>query len=306
MKVSIIIPVYNEAKVIGSCLENLANQTVKCEIILVDDGSTDATASKIKDQRSKIKEFILLGQNHLGPGAARNLGAGKASGDILVFVDADMEFEGDFIAKLTAPIIAGKTVGTFSQDEYLLNSDNPLARCWNLNLGRKADRMEPRDFAAKGNPIYQFGKSLWQKTEGSRVTFEKDKSHVFRAILKNEFKKVDGFDTTIGYTDDWSLSQKLGVMATVAHGAKYYHRNPETYSEVWQQARWFGKNEFLTRNIVRRFYNLFRYNIIFSVINGAIGVMKFREQSYLLFKIVYDTAVFTSVCESFFIKDKFK
>lgn len=283
MKVSIIIPVYNEEKTIGSCSESLSKQTVKCEIIVIDDGSTDNSRSVVSSQKS----VALLQQNHQGPGAARNLGASKATGEILVFVDADMEFEPDFIEKLVAPILASQELllrdqilGTFSKEEYLLNSDNVLARCWNLNLGRRADKMLPDNYP--------------------------DTQAVFRAILKKEFDKVGGFDTRVGYTDDWSLSRKLGIMATVAPGAKYYHRNPETFSEIWRQARWFGKNEFLTGNLVRKFYNFLRYFPPLAVVKGIWGVIRFNEPKFLPFKIVFDTAVFVSICQSFVSQEKYK
>lgn len=263
MKVSVIIPVYNEEKVIESCLNSLAKQTITLEVIVVDDGSTDGSG-----------KYATFKQNHLGPGAARNLGASRASGDILVFVDADMEFEPDFIEKLIKPIEKKQTIGTFSKDEYLLNKENAWARYWNLNLGREAERMIDREEYANGSPV-------------------------FRAILKSEFDKVGGFNTKIGYTDDWSLSKKLGVLAQVAPGAKYYHRNPETLQEVWTQARWFGKNEFLTKSFIRKLLNLFRYCPFWAI-------FKIANPNFFIFKLVYNSAVFTSVFLSFFQEQKAK
>lgn len=247
---------------IESCLASLAKQTVKCEVIVVDDGSTDNSG-----------KFATYKQSHQGPGAARNLGTNKATGDILVFVDADMEFEKDFIAKLTAPIISGKSIGTFSKEEYLLNKDSALARYWNLNLGRRATKMHPDNYP--------------------------DTQPVFRAILKEKFDSVGGFNSAVGYTDDWSLSRKLGILATAAPGAKFYHRNPETYSEVWRQARWFGKNEFLTKNFIRKLFNLFRYF-------PGWAIFRLYDLTYFLFTLVYNSAVFTSVLLSFVGEKKFK
>ena len=90
MKISVIIPTYNEESVILDCLRSLASQSLKdFEIIVVDDGSTDTTVEKLED-------VMVLHQNHLGAGAARNLGAKQAKGDILVFVDADMTFDRNF------------------------------------------------------------------------------------------------------------------------------------------------------------------------------------------------------------------
>src|SRR3990172_2188424 len=121
MTVSVIIPTYNEDNVILDCLASLGDQTYDdIEIIVVDDGSGDKTVSRLESyglrvtglmkrtrnaKRATPKPIKLLIQNHKGPGAARNLGASKAKGEILVFVDADMTFDKDFLNKLVEPIV---------------------------------------------------------------------------------------------------------------------------------------------------------------------------------------------------------
>jgi len=124
VKISVIIPIYNEASVIDACLQSLSKQTYRdLEIIVVDDGSTDGTLSNIRGVK-------LLKQEHEGPGAARNLGVKESLGEIIVFVDADMVFKEDFIEKLIKPITGGVTKGTFSKDEYVSNWNSVWARCW--------------------------------------------------------------------------------------------------------------------------------------------------------------------------------
>ena len=92
MKVTVIIPTYNEEKVIEACLESLSKQTLKdAEIIVVDDGSTDETINILQKVR-KSRGVKIFKQKHKGPGAARNLGVRRAKGEVLVFVDADMTF----------------------------------------------------------------------------------------------------------------------------------------------------------------------------------------------------------------------
>src|SRR3989344_5320813 len=104
MKISIVISVFNEAGSIKNCLDSLLKQELKdYEIIVINDGSTDRTTEILQEFRNE-KKILLLEQKHLGPGAARNLGAKEATGEILVFVDADMEYDGNFIEKLVSPI----------------------------------------------------------------------------------------------------------------------------------------------------------------------------------------------------------
>ena len=86
--ISVIIPVYNCEKYIIKCLESVLNSIYKdYEIIIVDDGSTDSTMDKIRCYRNK--NIKIYHQHRQGPGAARNYGIEKASGDYIFFLDAD-------------------------------------------------------------------------------------------------------------------------------------------------------------------------------------------------------------------------
>ena len=101
--ISIIIPAYNRAGLIGETLRSLLNQTVPAkEIIIVDDGSTDGTADAVvkmlkmgdseKLKTSEVKpwpEFKVIRQENAGPGAARNRGLAEATGEFIHFFDSD-------------------------------------------------------------------------------------------------------------------------------------------------------------------------------------------------------------------------
>jgi glycosyltransferase involved in cell wall biosynthesis len=94
--VSVIIPVYNSAGYLRACLEHLRNSSVApLECIVVDDGSTDESAAV-------AREFgvIVISAPHRGPATARNLGAGIAKGDILLFLDADVCVHLDTISRV--------------------------------------------------------------------------------------------------------------------------------------------------------------------------------------------------------------
>lgn len=280
-KISVIVPVYNEEKLITACFESLKNQSYRnIEIIIVDDGSSDKTPNIASSLVSQTANSKLLHQHHKGPGTARNLGASKASGEILVFVDADMTFDRDFIKDLIAPIVSGKTIGTFSKNEMVANHQNIWSICWNMNRGVPKDRMLPRNYPEEAN--------------------------VFRAILKKEFLKVNGFEITGQYADDWSLSKKLSLKSKAVEGAIYYHSNPSSIKEIWQQARWIGKNSFLTGTGLRKLKSIVIYNPISSVIFGIYKSITNSNYHFLLFKLIYDFAVLTSVIKSYKGEAKFK
>ena len=129
---------------------------------------------------------------------------------------------------------------------------------------------------------------------------------VFRAILKSEFEKAGGFDESGQYTDDWSLSRKLGKKSTACEGAVYYHYNPQTLGEVWQQARWIGKNEFIAGGFLRRLRSLLFYSLPVSFVVGLFKSIINLSFYFLFFKLIYDLAIVVSVCRSFGGEKKFK
>ena len=92
--VSIIIPLYNVEKYIAKCLESVSAQSYSnYEVIIVDDGSTDSSASIAKEYVERDSRFNIITQKNTGVSTARNTGLERASGDYVVFIDAD-----DFIA----------------------------------------------------------------------------------------------------------------------------------------------------------------------------------------------------------------
>ena len=272
MKLSVIIPTYNEEKVVGECISSLDKQTYSdFETIMVDDGSTDGTLDILKALRGKIDNLKILKQKHKGPGAARNLGAKEARGDILVFVDADMTFDKNFLKNLVRPIVSGSAKGTFSKYEYVSNWDNVWARCWNINEGWEEKKRHPKNYP--------------------------DTQPVFRALLKKEFDRVGGFDPKAGYMDDWTLSKKLGYEAVSAPGAIFYHQNPESLGEIFRQARWIGKRPYKL-GLVGNLIALLRASFPVSLIVGLIKSVFSRNFAFLVFKLVYDLGIFIGIIEN--------
>jgi len=261
MKVSIVIPAYNEEKYIGKCIESLLGQSYRnFEIIIVDDGSTDRTVEIVKKLASKNKKIRLISQNHGGPGRARNLGVKNAKGEIIVLVDADMEFDKNYIANLIKPIVAGEAIGTYHTKEYVANKDNIWARCW----GTK--RVE--DKPGMKRPI-------------------------FRAILKKEFERAGGFDPAAGTFDDQSLAKKIGGEA-VGVDAVCYHNNPTTLSETFHHSKWIGGSFIVNPEAIIRHLKRFTIKIIIGLVLSfliIIGFLNFWKITAVIFAILVLSAL---------------
>ena len=266
-QVSVILPVYNEARWICICLRSLQQQTgCTFEIIVVDDGSTDATPALLRQFAAYDSRIRVLHQNHRGPGAARNLAAAAARGTILAFCDGDMAFAPTYLAALIAPILRGEAIGTFSKQEFVANWGNLWARCWNLNEGIASDRRHPDDWP--------------------------DQHEVFRAVRRDRFIAAQGF-TARGAGDDGTLASKLGALAEAAPGAICYHYNPASLGEAFRSARWYGRG----RRVPATWRSIVLHTPPVSLKRSLKRALRHRMPAFVLLKLVVDAGILTGLIE---------
>lgn len=89
-KISIIMPVYNVSKYLQKCLDSIVEQSLKdIEIICVDDGSTDNSLDILKEYEKKDERFVIVSQENMGQGIARNKGLKISNGKYVLFIDPD-------------------------------------------------------------------------------------------------------------------------------------------------------------------------------------------------------------------------
>ncbi len=163
-KISVIIPVYNGADKISACLASVFNQTYdNLEVIVIDDGSTDNLLLALTSCKNKL---TILHQENRGAPAARNYGFKVSTGELVIFLDADIILESQALEK--------------------------------LYLGLKADTEAAFAYCA-----FRFG---WKKFKLWPFDYEKLKELPYihtSALIRREV--FPGFDETLKKFQDWDL-----------------------------------------------------------------------------------------------------
>ncbi|AKB58149.1 glycosyltransferase [Methanosarcina barkeri] len=129
--VSIVVPAYNEGKVIGHCIESiLASNYSEYEVILVDDGSSDNTLEEMQRYETNSHVIVVTKKNG-GKASALNVGLNLAKGEVLFFVDADGIFAPDTISKMLSGFIS-EDVGAVCGNDAPINLDKLQTQLANL------------------------------------------------------------------------------------------------------------------------------------------------------------------------------
>jgi len=125
---SILVPVYNEARTVADVLDRLKTIALPCdrEVVVVNDGSSDGTYEVLERYAGVVPFRVIHAERNGGKGSAIRLGLAAASGDIIAIQDADLELDPAQLAMLVEPILAGDTDVVFGSRFLAPTSAAPL------------------------------------------------------------------------------------------------------------------------------------------------------------------------------------
>lgn len=215
--VSIIIPAFNEAGVIGRLLASIKKQTYKrVEVIVVDDGSTDQTAIIAKSLGAKVYSRI-----HAERSVQRNFGADKSNGEILIFLDSDMELLTGVIEDI---------VGTMSQDfAALVIPERTVGRGWIQEVRKFEREMYRGDFTIEVARVFR--RAVFFKFAGydSNLTGPEDYDLPYRISKKYRIGRSN--EDILHHEENLTLLKLLKKKYYYAQkGALYAQKHPELIS----------------------------------------------------------------------------
>ncbi len=130
MKLSVVIPVFNEKYTIAEIVRRVQATRLASEIILVDDGSTDGTKEILQSIGSSPELIVLYHQKNMGKGAALRSGFQKATGDVILVQDADLEYNPSEYPTMLEPIESGQADVVYGS--RFLGSKRRVTMFWHM------------------------------------------------------------------------------------------------------------------------------------------------------------------------------
>jgi glycosyltransferase involved in cell wall biosynthesis len=137
MRLSVVMPVYNESATVERCISRVLAAPYQKELIIVDDGSTDGTQLVLQKltERLPVEIRLVLQPVNRGKGAALRTGIEQATGDIVIIQDADLEYDPEDYRRLIPPILSRKADVVFGS--RFLGGEHRVLYFWH-SVGNKA------------------------------------------------------------------------------------------------------------------------------------------------------------------------
>jgi glycosyltransferase involved in cell wall biosynthesis len=233
MKLSIIMPVFNEKKTIENIVAyiekvKLPDKIKEKELIIVDDYSTDGTR-ELYDKIKKDWIKISYHERNYGKGRALKTGINKASGDIIIIQDADLEYDPNEYSKLLKPILDDKADVVFGS-RFIGGDNHRILYFWHY--------MANRSLTLLSNMFSDLNLS--------------DMETCYKVFKKEVIKKINIEENRFGFEPE--ITAKVAEQAR-NNGVRIYEIGISYYGRTYEEGKKIG-----LKDAVRAFWCIFKYN----------------------------------------------
>lgn len=273
-KVSVVVASFNSERTLKACLESLRDLNYSdYEVILVDDGSTDAT-TQLAEQFPRVRYFRH--SSNLGLSAARNTGISAAEGEIVAFTDADCRADEDWLYYLVNDFLDGEFAGMGGHN--LLPADDSLTAAVVM--------------VSPGGPAHV-------------MLSDREAEHIpgcNMAFLKGALVSIGGFDSIYRKAGDdvdicWRL-QQAGYKIGFSPAAFVWHYRRSTIGDYLKQQRGYGEAEALLVCKHPEYFNAFGNSIWRGRIYAAAKFGLSLKREPIIYHGVFGSAPFQTLYAS--------
>jgi glycosyltransferase involved in cell wall biosynthesis len=259
MTVSVILCVYNEEKFVGKAIESILDQTLDdLELIIVNDGSTDATLDVIESYDDE--RIILINQENAGLGASRNRGIYYASGEYMTFLDGDDWFSPKALEESLSEAVSKDLDILMFQ---MINYDDETGRIYEndwFNLNSFDESFDDRVFAPDECRDFLFDLSVSACQKLYRTSFVKD------SLVR--FPEGIYFEDMPFFFEIYLKAERIAILRKHfyyrrKHSASITHIVDCNYLDTVPAGQ-----ELMRRFIENGFYDDYRYDLLAYKING--------------------------------------
>ena len=219
VRLSVIIPAFNEVRTLDAVIGRVRETGLHYEMIIVDDGSSDGTRELLAKYESAADVVVVLHDENRGKGAALKTGFLKATGDIVLVQDADLEYDPKEYPRLLEPILEGRADVVFGS-RYHAGNSKQMQRSWHTRANRFVTSMSNRFTGLK----------LW------------DMETCYKVIRREVIQKIAPTLQETGFGIEPELTAKLARLAKGRIEQVPIDYAPRTYSEGkkinWRDGLW--------------------------------------------------------------------